>query len=100
MKQVINPRSNDDVVAVTQVSERSFYGFTYDDNKKKGFITRAYFDSGKFRAVVKASITIGNGLSDTNNQTLKGLISELVARKDRSVFQFESSDELFAWLAE
>jgi len=80
--------------------EKKYYGVA--DGKyysSVGFITRTNYYDGNFIVISNGGCTHGNGWDCLKAPTLKKCVEEAVSR-GFVVFEFETYQELFQWLAE
>lgn len=100
MKQVIDNKPND-VVELSYVTPKKFYGVANRVGRAVGFISRLNIEKGYV-------VFNSDGLTDGNwnpaiyahyAQELTGLIAILIAN-NYEVYEFDTSKELYGWLAE
>jgi hypothetical protein len=63
-----------------------------------GFITQTVFEKGDFIVISNGGCTYGNGWDQLTSKTLVGCI-ETALQRNFVVFEFETYQELFTWLA-
>lgn len=98
MKKVIN--TSRDTVNVSEVDSDMFYGFIQNQTNSKGFITRANFCHGNFQMKSITDLTEGNSWpTHSRSNNLQDSINNLL-NYNFTVYQFDTSKELFTWLAE
>jgi len=97
MKKVIN--TDRDTVNVSEVDSDKFYGFVQNHTNLKGFISRISYCSGDYQAKAITDLTEGNSWPIHTRSNLKDAIDNLL-NKNFTVYQFDTSKELFTWLAE
>ncbi len=82
------------------VSNDKYYGIIQPFfTTKKGFICREKYDSGKYNTICSNVLTNHNYWDGYENDSLAGLINNLRSG-DFTVYEFDTPQELFAWLAE
>lgn len=82
-----------------QVDETKYYGFV-TSLSEKGFITREHYKNGKFKALASGLLTNGNNFSQFDNDSLTECIKNIIKSPfKKTVFEFDTAQELFAWLA-
>lgn len=76
-----------------------YYGFV-GSSGQKGFITRQHYNCGEFKVLTCEGLTNGNGFSHFNDNSLARCIKNIFESPfKKTVFEFDSAQELFAWLA-
>lgn len=97
MKKVII-RKEEATVDVASVSGNKYYGAT--QLGAKGFIIRTGVNAGPYKILSNNHFTQGNGWSgDTAYNGLAATIREHI-RIGGEVYEFETSKDLFTWLAQ
>lgn len=97
MKKVILSKDESKIM-IEDVSAKKFYGV--EVNERFGFIARQDYGKGLFVVFCGASeLTAGNNWDYFSSDDLKVTIAALVNDKNL-VFEFETGNELFTWLAE
>jgi hypothetical protein len=99
MKKVILEKPEVAVVELSNVSNEKYYGVS-PDYDKKGFITKTDFNLGKYTVLSQRLLTKGNGWDSFDSQDLKTIIKKLISNTLFTVYEFDTSKELFTWLAE
>ncbi len=101
MKKIVNIAINQDEVreALHLVNNLKYYGIVSPFFPKKGFICRERYDSGKYNTICSNVLTNHNGWTEYENASLAELINDL-RRGGFPVYEFDTPQELFAWLAE
>jgi hypothetical protein len=97
MKEVIN--TSRDTVNVSEVNSYKFYGFVQNHTNSKGFISRVSYGGGNYQMKAITELTEGNSWPSHSRSNLQGTIENLL-NKNFTVYQFDTSKELFTWLAE
>lgn len=97
MKQVVT-QSN--TVNIQNIDPEKYYG-TFCDECGKGFVTRQDYEEGDYTILSVREVTKGNGFNQYNDILLFACLRNfLKAKKSRKVFEFDTAQELFKWLAE
>lgn len=68
------------------------------DSSDVGFIQQRGYREGLFRVVCSQRIGIGNGWSQTEHETIAGVIREALSAGFQ-VYRFENPESLFRWLS-
>lgn len=94
---LVIPPSN--TTKVADVSRDKFYGVSLGD--EKGFIIRPQFEVGPYRIAAIDAMTRGNGWNHFQTGSLSEAIESILRDNSRNcVFEFDTAQELFAWLAQ
>jgi|LakMenEpi03Aug12_release.lakeMendotaPanAssembly.Ray.scaffolds.fasta_scaffold358080_2 hypothetical protein len=96
MKIVVTP-NNKDTVHVKDVSRNKYYGVITPQNNK-GFITRLNYNSGPYISLCCNDITCGNYFYNVNSESLSIHINNIICNGN-TVYEFDTNEELFKWLA-
>ena len=109
MKQIIKNPVPVDVVAVSDCDTTKYYGFsaTPHEHDNKGFITQKGYMSQDFMPLSVSNVTAGYSYISGKATSLKAALDYLLnlgAGNDEidevfKVYQFDTSKELFTWLA-
>ena len=67
--------------------------------ERRGFISRERYMGGKYNTLCRYGLTNHNHWDGFENDSLAGLINQL-RRGNCTVYEFDTPQELFAWLAE
>lgn len=87
------------VVASLNADPDKYYGFVHDSDSTKGFVTREEWMRGPFVAAACSGVTQGNSYGSRREFGFE-TIHELMESCSRlTFFQFDTHEELFAWLA-
>lgn len=99
MKKVIE---SEEVTPLSSVNEDKYYGVINTSNREvvKGFIGRREYEYGEFCVFCSDKLTMGNTWPDYDSKNLTKLISDLINSKNFTVYEFDTSVELFKWLGE
>lgn len=104
MKQVIS--NNEETVSVSDVNTSRCYGVVYSVGgaasfSSIGFITHCPLNGG-FVVRSAKELTIGTRFFTDfkENFTLHRLVSKLLNHPNVKVYEFETADELYTWMAE
>lgn len=81
-----------------QVDETKYYGFV-TSLSEKGFITREHYKNGKFKVLASELLTNGNNFSQFDDDSLKECVKKIIKSHKDTLFEFDTAQELFAWLA-
>jgi hypothetical protein len=103
MKQVVNEIVPPNVVSVHTVSPEKYYGVDYGVVtylKSKGFISRENYRSGEYLILCPEEITKGNGFDSHRNFADLSKLIEKINESKFEVYEFDTWEELFAWLME
>lgn len=96
MKQVIIiGEENVPIVDVKMVSPQKYYGVSYSDSK--GFVVRDEYENKNYRARLGRSLTKGNSWNHQSDSLIV-LIAAFLS-DGYQVFEFNTYQELFRWLA-
>lgn len=98
MKKVLRTIPEQSFTLIDQVSEGKYYGVNIN---YKSFIQQEGYCSGNFILKSSNKLTIGNyydGQTYTGHKTINSLISSILSR-GYEVYEFDTPEELFAWLA-
>jgi hypothetical protein len=91
-------------IPIEGVKINAYYGVKVNSivssPNNKGFITRRQYGSGLYTVMAAGGLTYGNGWELWDSMSLQGLILTILSSNTREVFQFDTFQELFAWLAE
>lgn len=98
MKKVILEQPEVAVIELSNVNKDKYYGII--QGGAKGFVTRKDYDQGVYYPLVCESVTNGNTWNIHINTELKGLVRNLISNTSFTVYEFDTSKELFSWLAE
>ena len=97
MKQVISEKQQL-VVEVPKVNSDKYYGCIQRNLiSLKGFVVREAFDRGDFYLYANDKLTRGNTFCSIRYPTLKQTIEKALRTMD--VYEFDTPQELFQWLA-
>lgn len=83
----------------TTYAPEHFYGVVDKYDKTRGFIVREKYMKGEYRAICLESMTEGNTFIDLVSPDFSTVIHTAL-RLNFEVFQFDTAQELMAWLAE
>lgn len=83
-------------VTTDEVHPSLYYGVIREG--EKAFVTRTGYLDGEYVLRCKSSVTRGNGYPCFTSSSLRNLIEKVVSSGD-PVFQFNTAEELFTWLA-
>lgn len=98
MKMIVHAVESPNVAQV--VSSDKYYGVVSPiSTKRKGFICRERYGSGRYNTICSNALTNHNYWDGYENESLAGLINQLKAG-NFTVYEFDTPQELFAWLAE
>jgi hypothetical protein len=97
MKQVTNQKQT---VSPEEVNLNKYYA-VLSKNGQTGLIHRQKLD-GYYWFFSSSSLTVGNGWSTFDSQSLRSTVLRLLDDKNSSfkVFEFDTAVEMYAWLAE
>lgn len=97
MREVIN-RAKSSKVFSDSVSDEKYYGIDQYDSDEKGWIGRSNY-YGEMRAFCQKAVSSGNEWDHLiKTRDLKLFIDDLIV-KDFKVYEFDTCQELFLWLA-
>jgi len=99
MKKVVLEKPEVAVVELLNVNTNRYYGVS-NKNGLKGSLTRRNFYNGQYSAFCCQSVTKGNAWDGHDSEKLVDVIKNLISSSLFTVYEFETSKELFAWLAE
>lgn len=99
MKQVIENKPEATTTFCKDVNGRKYYGVNPTYNQK-GFIIQEKYREGLFSAVSGDGLTRRNGWDLIKSSSSLPQYIENLIKADFKVFEFDSPQELFAWLAE
>lgn len=87
-------------VTLKDINSEKFYALEDSSGGKisRSFAGRRTWRSGKFVWFCSELLTLGNSYNDAD--TLEGLIQWGIAQRNFKVFEFETSKELFLWMAQ
>jgi hypothetical protein len=108
MKQVIQNNTTTTTILRSQLTDRSIIGVSQKAGNNKGFYTRGSYRSGQYVLLCRNEIQVGNRWcsslhpSDGSGfNTFDAMMDFLfTAAIPFEVFIFDSTEELFKWLAE
>jgi hypothetical protein len=100
---VLNQDTN--IVEVCNVDDYKYYGTVKKASpKEKGFIVRTLYGASNGRSTYKLMsinyFTKGNSFELFDGYSLPGLIKELLKNNSFDIYEFDTPQELFRWLAE
>ena len=98
MKKVIDCESFD-MISIDSISLDKWYGVCRRNGGAKGFIVRQHFNSGVFNVHSISEMTNGNHFCGFYEKTLRKTIKQGFFA-DFNIYEFDTSSELFLWLAE
>jgi hypothetical protein len=98
MKKVILQKE-EVTIELSKVSPDKYYG-VLNRSGSKGLITKRKYATGQYSAFCSESITKGNSWDMNDSDTITGLVKNLIELSNFSVYEFDTSKELFTWLVE
>jgi len=98
MKTVVEQCDPTPVVSLSDVSSSKYYGCS--NRHVKGFVARQNIDSNsKYVVLCSDNFTYGNGWRHLADNLFQGVIQNIID-SGMTVYEFDTSAELFEWLAE
>ena len=98
VKEVTNQLIHTLLVELKDVDNEKYYGIL--NYKEKGFITRRRYDDDKYIILSVDFLTNGNGWDYYTNDSISKVIGDFIWDGRGKVYEFDTSKELFQWLAE
>lgn len=86
------------VLVPANANPNLYYGIAKRSDIPDGFILQPLYREGRYQAMALDGFTYGNQWSNYADITLAGVITRCLKGELR-VHQFDSPEELFAWLA-
>jgi len=102
MKQVKNPEPRNTVLP-SEANKHKYYAFSVNPHKpdNKGFVASMGFGDGPYKAYAVKNCTYGNYFIDHEGEKeLSTALNRMAENSNFKVYEFDTPQEMFAWLAE